>query len=245
MADTKRCPFCGEEIKSTAIKCKHCGEYLESKDSPAKQQTKIKWKPILKWVAGIYGFVILLALIVPSTPTETSDSIVPTNVETNNAQEDSSYNAETTSYDENIVTGSFSGFGRLANATSNYGGQLANCAQKGTGISLTEQLENFFNNDISKSWYSSLYELKIKNPNMRFIVENPQWAENAKYIYDIVFDNVNPNTLIPYSESQYSDPVLYPISDFYCGVLYEVYEQGGKYKVRLINVGCSLNEGYR
>lgn len=214
MADTKRCPFCGEEIKSMAIKCKHCGEYLESKDSPAKQQTKIKWKPILKGIAIFYGFIILLALIVPSTTTnETSDNNIADNVETNEVQENSSSNDnETVAYDsnENIVTGSFSGFGRLANATSNYGGQLANCAQKGTGISLTEQLENFFNNDISKSWYSSLYELKIKNPNMRFIVENPQWAENAKYIYnckaDIVFDNVNPNTLIPYSESQYSDP---------------------------------------
>ena len=28
-ADMKRCPFCGEEIKTCAIKCKHCGEFIE------------------------------------------------------------------------------------------------------------------------------------------------------------------------------------------------------------------------
>ena len=26
--DTKQCPFCGGEIKSVAIKCKHCGKFL-------------------------------------------------------------------------------------------------------------------------------------------------------------------------------------------------------------------------
>ena len=31
--DTKRCPYCGETIKTTAIKCKHCGEWLAEKPS--------------------------------------------------------------------------------------------------------------------------------------------------------------------------------------------------------------------
>ena len=28
---TKTCPYCGEEINVSAIKCKHCGEFLEEK----------------------------------------------------------------------------------------------------------------------------------------------------------------------------------------------------------------------
>jgi len=61
--NTKKCPFCAEEIKLDAIKCKHCGEILDSRTRADLEEQN---QPIIrrerKWSPGVAA---LLSFLIP------------------------------------------------------------------------------------------------------------------------------------------------------------------------------------
>lgn len=233
--DTKRCPYCGEEIKSKAIKCKHCGEFLEAGNNTKIQATS-KLSGCLVACAWYVGIFFVLGIIGSFIPDDEVSSNISDNEPVNEVLND--YNTI-----PQKVTGDYSGFGSWAVMTANYGGQAANCQEKGVGISLVEQIENFFEN-ISENNRPEFYYIKQHNPRLTFWVSNPVWAENMSFPNackaDVEFENISHDTVMGYSNGE-----PYSVDDSYCKITYTVSEQGGKYKANVIDMFCTPTYGYR
>ena len=58
----KKCPYCAEEIQDGAIKCKHCGEFINASSRTSQSKNYLKWYFRKSFIIIALGSVGPLAL---------------------------------------------------------------------------------------------------------------------------------------------------------------------------------------
>ena len=70
MTDTRMCPYCAEDVRIEAIKCKHCGSYLATRGAPSDWHRSTRDRMVAGVCGGAYPqrmlicFAVLLAEMV-------------------------------------------------------------------------------------------------------------------------------------------------------------------------------------
>jgi len=66
--DTKKCPFCGEDILISAIKCKHCGEFIDGRVAPKLKADRLSgWWIAVIWLSLLFPFFGAFTIIILSS----------------------------------------------------------------------------------------------------------------------------------------------------------------------------------
>ena len=58
----KKCPYCAEEIQDAAVKCKHCGEFLDPSLRADSEKSAVRWYFRTSFIVFMFCCVGPLAL---------------------------------------------------------------------------------------------------------------------------------------------------------------------------------------